>query len=88
MPLELRPLLNVPQVSIPEPGAALPHLNVEYAEAAPGLLSGVTQINVTLPDAFPAAAATGYPPGILPFLITVSGTSFFSGEVTISVLSN
>jgi len=50
------------------PGA---FINVEYAAAAPTLLSGVTQINVTLPDTIPLA--TGYPEGTLPLQVIEPG---------------
>jgi uncharacterized protein (TIGR03437 family) len=90
-PLELRSFVNVPQVpilGIPQPGGTPGpmYLNVEYAGAAPTLLSGVTQINVTLPDSIPSVA--GYPPGTLPFLVTVNGTQLVSGAVTIFASTN
>ena len=44
-PLALRPLVHTPQVQV----GYMATLTVEYAEAAPGLVSGVTQINVKLP---------------------------------------
>ncbi len=85
-PLELRQLVNVPQVPVPilaQGGPPTPvYLNVQYAGAAPGLLSGVTQINITLPATIPAM--TGYAPGTLPFMIEVND-QLFSGAVTISV---
>jgi uncharacterized protein (TIGR03437 family) len=62
-------------------------LNVEYAGAAPGLVVGVTQINVTLPDVVPTVY--GYPAGDLPLEVTESGVPFFSGSiVSVFVSSN
>ena len=61
------------------------YLNVEYAGAAPGLVSGVTQVNVTLPATIPTD--TDYPPGALPFLVEVNN-QYFSAAVTISVATN
>jgi uncharacterized protein (TIGR03437 family) len=69
-PLELRPLATTPQaaiIDIPQMQPPAIFLNVEYAGAAPTLLSGVTQINVTLPDTIPVS--TGYPPGTLPLQV-------------------
>jgi uncharacterized protein (TIGR03437 family) len=71
-PLGLRPLVITPQAALlgvpgsqpPAPGV---FLNVEYAGAAPSLLSGVTQINVTLPATIPLA--DGYAPGTLPLQV-------------------
>jgi len=88
-PLELRPLVSVPLVSllytpVVGGGPGPTFLNVEYAGAAPAQLSGVTQINVRLPDVIPS----GYPPGILPLDVTEGGVPFFSKTVTISVSSN
>jgi uncharacterized protein (TIGR03437 family) len=81
-PLELRPLLSVPQVYILS-STAIP-MNVEYAGAAPTLLSGVTQLNVTLPDAIP----TSYPPGTLHLSVVEAGVPYFSATVTIYVSGN
>jgi len=90
-PLETRLLVNAPQVPVavlPQNGPNLPppYLNVEYAGAAPGLVSGVTQINVILPATIPAN--TGYPPGTLPFFVTVNDQASFAGAVTISMATN
>lgn len=82
-PLVLRPLASTPQAQI---GAREP-LIVQYAGAAPGLVSGVTQINVTLPDVIPVMA--GFPPGTLPLQVSTSAAGGFdSGIVTISVAVN
>jgi uncharacterized protein (TIGR03437 family) len=88
-PLELRPLVSVPQVSllytpVVGGGPGPTFLNVEYAGAAPALLSGITQLNVRLPGVIPS----GYPPGTLPLTVTESGVPFFSTTVTISVSGN
>ncbi len=73
-PLELRPLVITPQAAIidlyPMQPPAL-FLKVEFAGAAPELLSGVTQINVTLPATIPLAP--GYPPGTLPLQVVEPG---------------
>ncbi len=73
-PLGLRPLALTPQariIDITEPVPGLLSLNVEYAGAAPTLLSGVNQINVTLPATIPLAQ--GYPPGTLPLEVVEPG---------------
>jgi uncharacterized protein (TIGR03437 family) len=69
-PLEVRPLVITPQAAIigilqMQPPAI--YLNVQYAGAAPAQLSGVDQINVTLPATIPVAY--GYPPGTLPLQV-------------------
>ncbi len=81
-PLGLRPLVSIPQVQITDG----PTLSVEYAGAAPGLLSGVTQINITLPGVIPVVS--GYPAGTLPLEVWVNGTDFNAGYVTISVAAH
>jgi len=48
---------------------------VQYAGAAPTLVSGVTQINVTLPATIPLAY--GYPPGTLPLQVVEPGAPSF-----------
>jgi uncharacterized protein (TIGR03437 family) len=73
-PLELRPLVTAPQAAIigfPQLQPPAIFLNVQYAGAAPGLVSGVTQLNVTLPATIPVAQ--GYPPGTLPLQVVESG---------------
>jgi uncharacterized protein (TIGR03437 family) len=83
-PLALRPLAYTPQVQIDNQPPRL----VQWAGAAPSLVSGVTQINFTLPDVIPVVP--GYPPGTLPLQVFNSGISgsFYSGIVTISVAVN
>jgi uncharacterized protein (TIGR03437 family) len=68
-PLGLRPLVITPQAAIIDIPQMQPpiFLNVEYAGAAPTLLSGVDQINVTLPATIPVA--DGYAPGTLPLQV-------------------
>jgi uncharacterized protein (TIGR03437 family) len=78
-PSGLRPLLSTPQVQI----VGGPMLSVEYAGAAPGLVSGVTQINIKLPEVIPVVP--GYPKGTLPLEVGVINTDFDAGNVTISV---
>jgi uncharacterized protein (TIGR03437 family) len=82
-PLELRPLVTTPQAAIigllqMQPPAL--YLNVEYAGAAPTLLSGINQINVTLPATIPVAY--GYPPGTVPLQVFDPGKASY-GVVTI-----
>jgi uncharacterized protein (TIGR03437 family) len=76
-PFVLRPLANTLQVEVDR---GPPHF-VEWAGAAPGLVSGVTQINVKLPDVIPVIP--GYPTGT----VFLSSPEFF-GVVTISVAVN
>lgn len=78
-PLEIRVLENVQTVTI----ADGPPLTVEFAGAAPGLVAGVTQINVKLPDVFPRIG--GYPPGTLPLRVGTPMFTFTPGTVTIAV---
>jgi uncharacterized protein (TIGR03437 family) len=78
-PPGLRPLVSTPQVQIVDG----PILSVKYAGAAPGLVSGVTQINIKLPDVIPVV--TGYPKGTLPLDMGGDAIDFYSGNVTISV---
>jgi uncharacterized protein (TIGR03437 family) len=89
-PLALRPLVISPQAQIPYVtalGSAAMSLSVQYAGAAPALVSGVTQINVTLPDVIPAVSF--YPAGSLPLWLVEPGTGgFLSNIVTISVAPN
>jgi uncharacterized protein (TIGR03437 family) len=68
--LEIRWLVN----PIPLSAGKIP-LDVEFEGAAPGLVSGVNQINIKLPDPMPKI--DGYPSGTLPI-----------GRVTISVTGN
>jgi uncharacterized protein (TIGR03437 family) len=76
-PLGLRRLVITPQAAFTEitqpPAIFLPDipLNVEFAGAAPTLVSGVTQINVTLPTTIPLAYS--YPPGTVPLLLADPG---------------
>ena len=79
-PLALRPLAYTPQVQMD-----MATLTVEYAGAAPGLVSGVTQINVKLPDVIPVVA--GYPMGTVPLWVSPQ-SQFNAGIVTISVAVN
>jgi len=81
-PLALRPLVHTPQVQT----AYMTMLAVEYAGAAPGLISGVTQINVKLPDVLPMVP--GYPAGTVPLSVWPQSEFYASGIVTISVAVN
>ena len=73
-----RPLVTIPQVVLTPTQPIF--LNVEYAGAAPGLLSGVTQINVTLPASIPPEE--GYPLGTVPLEVVEPGVPTFQ-SVTI-----
>jgi uncharacterized protein (TIGR03437 family) len=102
-PLGLWPLITSPQVEIiaipggpsspPMTTTTMP-LTMQYAGAAPTLVSGVTQLNVTLPNVIPAVE--GYPAGTLPLLVlepippdSPQGTvAFTSNLVTISAAPN
>jgi|SRR5882724_6614487 len=68
-PLVPRPLEVGAQVQIP----GGPFVAIEYAGAAPGLIAGVTQINIKLPDAIPDVA--GFPKGTVPLLVITPGIS-------------
>ena len=78
-PLEIRPLAfgaNVKMYGVPD-------LKVEYAGAAPGLVAGVVQINVKLPDDFPALPR--YPPNVAVLNVETPGVSYYPGQVTVYV---
>jgi uncharacterized protein (TIGR03437 family) len=55
---------------------------VEYAGAAPGLVAGVTQLNVRLPDTIPPV--DGFSPGLVPLVVSTQ-SSFYPGYVTVAV---
>jgi uncharacterized protein (TIGR03437 family) len=76
-PLELRRIQAGVEVWLPN---RFP-LRVEFAGAAPGLLSGVTQINVRLPEVVPDTA--GHPRSAIP--ISVSSAGSFPATATIAV---
>ena len=78
-PLEPRPLEFGAIVEI----AGGPALAVEYAGAAPGLVAGVTQINIKLPDAIPEIA--GFPRGVVPLRVVTPGLTYYPGLVTVAV---
>jgi len=78
-----RPLAYNLQVQI---GIGGPALTVEYAGAAPGLVSGAIQVNIKLPDPIPVAI--GYPKGTLPVRVLEGGVFFNPSDVTISVPVN
>ena len=60
-----------------------PKLTVEYAGAAPGLVAGVKQINVKLPNVIPQVE--GYPRGVVPLAVATPGLTYYPGYVTIAV---
>lgn len=82
-PLALRPLQYGARVDIL--GEPTP-LTVEYAGGAPGLVAGVDQINVKLPDVIPTVP--GFPRGTLPLRVSTPASASFSGYVTVSVDPN
>ena len=55
---------------------------MEYAGAAPGLVAGVTQLNVRLPDTIPPV--DGFSQGLVPLLVRTK-SSFDPGYVTVAV---
>jgi uncharacterized protein (TIGR03437 family) len=67
----------------PEVGTPGAQVTVEYSGAAPGLVAGVTQINIKLPDEIPET--TGFPRGVVPLTVTTPGVSFYPGYVTVAV---
>jgi uncharacterized protein (TIGR03437 family) len=89
-PLALLPLASTPQILTYSPqwqsGNTAP-LTVEWAGAAPGLLAGVTQINITLPDVI--SLVPGYAAGTLPVWVN-GGDDLMSPAslITISVPVN
>jgi len=89
-PLGLWPLTASTQVLIayPSRGPFSPDvtLSIGYAGAAPELLSGVTQLNVTLPKVNPATQF--YPPGVLALFVLTNGQLFGYQTVTIFVATD
>jgi uncharacterized protein (TIGR03437 family) len=79
-PLELRPLEVTPRVVLAD---RLEQLTVEWAGAAPGLVAGVTQINVKLPGAIPEFPE--FPRGVVPIAVESPGVSYSGGIVTVAV---
>lgn len=82
-PLELRPVNRTPVVSVDIPFGQ--RLTVGWAGGAPGLVAGVTQINVKLPDEMPQTPA--WPEGLLPLRVMSPGGSS-STVVTVVVHTN
>ena len=80
-PLELRPMELTPEVRVFMPDGEI--LPVEFAGGAPGLVAGVTQINIRLPDEIPVVP--DFPSGLLPLWVRTPGSSSNSGWVTIAV---
>lgn len=78
-PLALRSLAADVRVQI----AAGPTVAVEYAGAAPGLLAGVTQINIKLPASI--AATPGFAPGTVPLLVFSGAGGPYPAQVTVAV---
>lgn len=79
-PLEPRPLEYTPIVY----DASRRELTVEYAGAAPGLLAGVTQINVRLPNPIPPGAGLGLD-GRAYLQVITRGSSTYSAPVAVHV---
>ncbi|MCW5983207.1 MAG: hypothetical protein KIT09_34270 [Bryobacteraceae bacterium] len=78
-PLEARPLEVEPEIWIDNTLRA----TVEYAGAAPGLVSGVTQINARLPEDVPDNPR--FPSGVVPLFVRTPGAGFVAGHVTVFV---
>jgi uncharacterized protein (TIGR03437 family) len=78
-PLKPIPLEYAAKVKI----AGGAYLTVEYSGAAPGLVAGVNQINVKLPDETPVVS--GYPRGVLPLVVETPGNSYYPGYVSVAV---
>jgi len=76
----LRPLVNNPQVGIYNGPLTL---SLQYAGTAPGLVSGVTQINVTLPVVFPFVE--DFPAGTLPLFVQSNGVFGMIATISVSV---
>jgi uncharacterized protein (TIGR03437 family) len=79
-PPEQRWLTSRPRVRVP--GLNM-ELEVEYAGGAPGLVAGVTQINVKLPVAFPTVS--GYSQNQLPAVLETPGSASGATGFTIAV---
>lgn len=80
-PLVLRTLSNTPSIFFGSITAVTP----VWAGAAPGLVSGVTQINVQLPSVLPANP--NVPPGMLPVEVS-SPSGFYPGVAYIAIATN
>jgi uncharacterized protein (TIGR03437 family) len=80
-PLEIRRLSNSSGILVNN--TAVP---IEFAGAAPGLVSGVNQINIKLPDPMPKI--DGYPSGTLPLYPFSSNVTYYPGHVILSVTGN
>jgi len=86
-PLELRFLASQPMVQVgTDAGRSGLFATVEYAGAAPGLVAGVVQINIKLPEIIPDIA--GFPRGIVPLSVITSDYSNYSNYVTVAVEVN
>lgn len=79
-PGELRLLEAAPRVIT---AGRAQELTVEYAGAAPGLVAGVTQLNVKLPDT--VLDYPGFARGLVPIDVETPGISFYSAPVTVAV---
>jgi uncharacterized protein (TIGR03437 family) len=77
--LETRPLAYGANVKM----YGVPDLPVEYAGAAPGQVTGVLQLNVKLPEAFPQPQ--GYPANVAVLSVQTPGVSFYPGPVSVYV---
>ena len=58
-------------------------MSVEYSGAAPGLLAGVTQLNIRLPDPIPLLPPS-VPKGLVPLAVHFD-LSEFTNVVTVAV---
>ncbi|MEP7365154.1 MAG: hypothetical protein ABI972_18025 [Acidobacteriota bacterium] len=78
-PLELRPLAYGAIVSM----YGVPDLPVEYAGGALGLIAGVMQLNVKLPETFPTVDR--FPANVAVLNVVTPGLSYYPGSVTVYV---
>jgi uncharacterized protein (TIGR03437 family) len=78
-PLSPRPLAAGVRAQI----ANGPLVSVEYAGAAPGLVAGVTQINIKLPAVIPDTP--GLAPGTVPLLVFSGAGGPYPAQVTVAV---
>lgn len=82
-PLALRTLTSTPSIFFGTTTAVTP----VWVGAAPGLVSGVTQINVQLPSVLPANPDVAVPAGTLPVEVS-SPSGFFPGVAYIAITTN
>jgi uncharacterized protein (TIGR03437 family) len=89
-PPRLQPLTAATEVEVAysgnPPTATRITLNIEYAGAAPGLVAGVTQINIMLPETIPASPF--FATGIMPLWVLTNRQLFDYETVSIFVATD